>query len=66
MAAGAPSLPDRLTWRDTEFEVAHMLKTWKESSPDKDHTPNTYLRKHLFGVKTADGSIMMIYFERKS
>ena len=66
MAMGAPGLPDRFTWRDTEYAVAEVLKAWKESGPDKGHTAEIYLRKHWFEIRTTDGAIMTIYFERQA
>ena len=65
MAIGAPALPGRFRWRETEYTVAEVIKTWKESGPDKGHTAEMYLRKHWFEVKTTDGAIMTIYFERQ-
>ena len=65
MATGAPALPGRFRWRDTEYTVAEVIKAWKESGPDKGHTAEIYLRKHWFEVRTTDGPIMTIYFERQ-
>ena len=65
MATGAPGLPARFCWRDTEYTVAQVNKVWKESGPDKGHTAEIYLRKHWFEVRTTDGTIMTIYFERQ-
>jgi len=66
MAKGAPALPGRFRWRDTEYTVAEVIKTWKESGPDKYPSGQMYLRKHWFEVRTTDGAIMMIYFERQA
>ena len=65
MATGAPALPARFRWRDTEYTIAEVLKTWSQSGPDKGHTAEMYLRKHWFEVRTTDGPIMTIYFERQ-
>jgi hypothetical protein len=65
MVTGAPALPDRFRWRDNEYTVAEVLKTWKESGPDKYPSGQMYLRKHWFKVRTTDGAIMTIYFERQ-
>jgi phosphoribosylglycinamide formyltransferase-1 len=65
MAKGAPALPGRFCWRNTEYTVAEVIKTWKESGPDKGPTSQMYLRKHWFELRTTDGTIMTIYFERQ-
>ena len=66
MVKGAPALPGGFCWRGTEYTVAEVIKTWKESGPDKGHTAEMYLRKHWFEVRTTDGTIMTIYFERQA
>jgi len=65
MAAGAPGLPRRFTWRETEYEVAEVLDQWRETRPCKHGSDEMYARKHWFRIRTTDGTEMTIYFERQ-
>ena len=65
MARGEPGLPSRFIWRDTEYEVAEVLKKWKESGQCKSGSSEMYLRKHWFKIRCTDDSEMTIYFERQ-
>ena len=65
MARAEPGLPGRFTWRDTEYAVADVLETWKESGPCKTHGSEMYLRKHWFRIKCDGGLEMTIYFQRQ-
>jgi hypothetical protein len=66
MARGEPGLPARFVWRKTEYSVTQILDKWKETSPCKSGGKEKYVRKHWYKIKTADGKIMQIYFERES
>ena len=65
MARGEPGLPTRFVWRDTEYVLEEILKSWKESGPCKSGSNEKYLRKHWFTIRTTDGLEMDIYFERQ-
>jgi phosphoribosylglycinamide formyltransferase-1 len=65
MSRGEPGLPRCFVWRNTPYEVAEVLQTWKESGPCKSGGPEIYLRKHWWRVRTAGGLDMTIYFERQ-
>jgi len=65
MTRGEPGLPARFSWREQEYAVADVLKTWKESGPCKSGGPEMYLRKHWFKIRTDDGIEMTVYFERQ-
>ena len=65
MTRGEPGLPGRFIWRDKEYEVADVLEVWKELGPCKSGGPEKYLRKHWFRIRTGNGMIMTIYFERQ-
>ncbi len=65
MTRGEPGLPGRFIWRDKEYEVADVLEVWKELGPCKSGGPEKYLRKHWFRIRTVNGLIMTIYFERQ-
>lgn len=66
MTRGEPGLPERFIWKDTEYEVAEVLETWKETGPCKNGSPELYLRKHWYKIRTADGLLMTLYFERQA
>jgi phosphoribosylglycinamide formyltransferase-1 len=65
MTRGEPGLPGRFIWRDKEYEIADVLEVWKELGPCKSGGPEKYLRKHWFRIRTGNGMIMTIYFERQ-
>ncbi|HAI12506.1 MAG TPA: cytoplasmic protein [Phycisphaerales bacterium] len=65
MARGEPGLPQCFTWRDTQYTVAELLDSWKESGKCT-HGSEMYLRKHWFEIRTVSGEVMKIYFERKA
>jgi hypothetical protein len=66
MARGEPGLPGRFLWRRKEYAVADVLEVWKEDGPCKSGSPEMYLRKHWYKIRTADGLIMTLYFERQA
>ena len=66
MAAGAPGLPRKFTWRDHEYEVAEILKTWKATGECWSGSGERYIRKHFFLIRTTSGHEMTIYFERQA
>lgn len=66
MSQGEPGLPGRFRWRDHDYAIAEVLDTWKESGPCKSGSPELYLRKHWYKIRTADGSVMTVYFERQA
>ena len=63
MAAGKPGLPRRFTWREAAYEVAEVLDTGKEITPDRgDH----YVRRHGVVIRTACGLVMKLTGARAS
>lgn len=65
MTRGEPGLPRRFTWRGREYAVAEVLSRWKETGPCRHGSPELYVRKHWFQVRTQDGSVMKLFFERQ-
>jgi Domain of unknown function (DUF6504) len=63
IARGEPGLPQRFTWRGSEYTVAEVLAVWKTSSPDT--TGEVYLRRHWWELRTTTGHVMKLYFERQ-
>jgi hypothetical protein len=66
MTRGEPGLPQRFVWRDAEYTVADVLEIWKETGPCRNGSDDKYLRKHWYKIRTADGLIMTLYFERQA
>jgi len=66
MTRGEPGLPSHFVWRKKEYEVVRILDKWKETSPCRSGGKEKYVRKHWYKIETSTGSIMKIYFERKS
>ena len=66
MTRGEPGLPEKFIWRDTEYTVAEVLEVWKETGPCRSDSPEMYLRKHWHKIRTSDGLIMTLYFERQA
>jgi hypothetical protein len=66
MATGEPGLPRFFTWRGKEYEIAGVIESWRARDPghglDRDYL---YVRKHFFRVKTTEGQLMTLYFDRK-
>lgn len=65
MSRGEPGLPAKFIWRDSEYEIAHIMDKWKETSPCKSGGKEKYVRKHWYVVKATNGIVMKLYFERK-
>ncbi len=66
MTRGEPGLPQRFIWRGEEFVVDAVLERWKETSSCRSGSPERYVRKHWFRIRTTGGQEMKIYFERQA
>jgi Family of unknown function (DUF6504) len=64
MARGEPGLPQKFRWRKKEFIVAEVLEQWKEHGDCRHGSGERYVRKHGCRVRTADGTVMQLYFQR--
>jgi len=64
MATGEPGLPAKFRWRGRELVVAELLEQWKEHGDCKHGSGERYLRKHGYRLRTADGLVIRIYFQR--
>jgi hypothetical protein len=65
MARGEPGLPRRLRWRDQEFDVVEVLRSWRDTGPCRHGSGERYLRKHWYEVRTSSGLALQIYFDRQ-
>lgn len=64
MARGEPGLPRKFRWRKRELEVAGVLETWRDYGDCTHGSGERYLRKHGYRVRTTDGLILKIFFQR--
>ena len=64
MARGEPGLPCQFRWRKKEFIVAEVLERWKEHGDCRNGSGERYVRKHGYRVRTTDGTVMNLYFQR--
>jgi hypothetical protein len=64
MARGEPGLPNHFRWGKNEFTVAEVLETWKEHGNCRNGSGERYVRKHGYRIRTTDGTLMKIYFQR--
>jgi hypothetical protein len=62
LSQGEPPLPRRFRWRKEEIEIAEITGTRRST---KDDRGDTYLAKHWYEVRLADGRDAVIYFDRK-
>ncbi len=65
MTRGEPALPGRFTWRGRQYSTAEVLEAWKETGPCKSGGGEQYLRKHWYKIRTGEGLVMTMYFERQ-
>lgn len=66
MSTGEPGLPRQFRWKTQTFQIARVLKTWRETGPCHHGSGERYVRKHWFEVQTDTGDTLKIYFERQS
>ena len=64
MARGVPGVPRRFSWRGDDYEVAEVLRSWKELSDAPDGGGDRYVRRHAFLVRTTDGKEMRLVADR--
>jgi len=66
MALGEPGLPKEFLWRGETIRITSVLRTWRETGKCHHGSPELYVRKHWYEVKTDSGRTMKIYFDRQS
>jgi hypothetical protein len=64
MARGEPGLPQKFRWKDRELIVAEVLETWRDYGNCTHGSGERYLRKHGFRVRTAEGLVLRLTFQR--
>jgi hypothetical protein len=65
MAAGEPGLPREFGWRGRTVRVAELLRVWRDTGPCHHGSGEMYVRKHWFEIRTPEGEIMKLYFQRQ-
>ena len=66
MARGEPGLPKRFTWRDTQYQVASVIRQWKTSGRCRNGGSEMYLRRHWYKIITDPLMIMTVYCDRQA
>lgn len=64
MARGEPGLPHQFRWRKTNWEVAEILESRKEHGDCTHGSGERYVRKHVYRVRTTDGTVLRLHFQR--
>lgn len=64
MSRGEPGLPAKFRWRERDLVIAEVLETSRAYGDCKHGSGERYLRKHGFRLRTTDGLILCIYFQR--
>jgi len=44
--------------------VAEVLEQWKDHGNCKHGSGERYVRKHIYAVRTTDGTLFRLYFQR--
>jgi len=66
MARGEPGLPQKFRWRKTEYAVAEVLEQGKAHGDCRHGSGERYVRRHSYRIRTSDGTVMNLYFQRSS
>lgn len=66
MAMGEPGLPRGFRWRDRELLVAEILESGKQHGNCRNGSGERYLRKHVYRLRTTDGMVIRVYFQRSA
>ena len=64
MARGEPGLPEKFRWGKRDLVVAKVLERSKEYGDCSHGSGERYVRKHVWRVRTADGLVARIHFQR--
>jgi phosphoribosylglycinamide formyltransferase-1 len=64
MSRGEPGVPHEFHWREKKFTVAAVLERWKDTGECRNGSGERYIRKHNYRIRTSDGDILQIYFQR--
>lgn len=66
MSRREPGLPQRFTWRGTEYSIVGVIEQWKSHGPCRSGGGEVYLRRHWYKILTDPPAVLTIYFERQA
>ncbi len=64
MAMGEPGVPLKFRWRRKAFTVEAVLEKWKTHGDCAHGSGERYVRKHGYRIRTTDGNVFRLYFQR--
>jgi hypothetical protein len=64
MTRGEPGLPHQFRWRKKVYAVTHVLEQSKEHGNCSHGSGERYVRRHAYLVRTTDGTLFRLYFQR--
>ncbi len=64
MTRGEPGVPQRFRWRRREYTVARELESWRDHGDCRNGSGERYVRRHIYRVRTTDGHVLRLYFQR--
>ena len=53
-------MPRRFDWRGRTYEVAEVLGTARETENASGTTGDSYVRRHVFRVRTTTGEVLVL------
>jgi hypothetical protein len=59
----APPIPSAFTWKEGDFHVTSVLRSWRSTKTDRG---DTYLKRHWFKLQAAEGQCIEIYYDREA
>jgi hypothetical protein len=60
-ARGEPVIPRAFRWHDDELVITGITRRWRST---KDDRGDTYLKRHWYEMRLADGRTAVTYFDR--
>ena len=59
----APPVPRAFSWKEGEFHVTSVLRSWRSSKTDRG---DKYLKRHWFALQTEEGPVIEVYYDREA
>ena len=59
----APPVPQAFAWEGGMLRVAAIVRTWRTTKTDRG---DAYLKRHWFELRTQDGAILEVYYDRQA
>lgn len=59
----APPIPNVFSWKEGEFHVTRVLRSWRSTKTDRG---DTYLKRHWFELETAERQRIEVYYDREA